>query len=210
MSAAPIARFLSPRRNRAALRRLARRFGASRRGVAAIEFAFVLPLMLSIYFGVVELGQGVMIDRKITELTRSMADLGARSTTISNTEMTDIFDAASTVLMPFTAVTPNLTVSSIVIDNNRVGRVCWSSQRNSTALARGATVTVPDELRIANTSLIRATATYDFTPVIGYVLTGTIRIGGDPIYMRPRLGAAGGTLNIEQVSRENFNLCPTF
>lgn len=203
-------RFFSFRRNRAAIRRLARRIAGNRRGVAAIEFAFVLPVMLSIYFGVVEIGQGVMIDRKLTELTRSLADLSSRTSTVSNAEMNNIFDAATTVMAPFTTVAPRMVVTSIVIDANRVARVCWSSTRNGTALARGSAITVPDDLRIANTSLIRSTSTYGFTPVIGYILTGTIQITGDPIYMRPRLGGAGGTLNIEQVGREGFAFCPTF
>ncbi|MCZ8041892.1 MAG: pilus assembly protein [Beijerinckiaceae bacterium] len=204
-------RVFSLRRNRAALRRLTRRFRGNPRGVAAVEFAMILPAMLAIYFGIVETGQGVMIDRKVTQLTRSLADLTAQSTTISNTEMSNIFDAAQTVMMPYTTVSPKMSVHHIVVDSAGVAKVCWSEQRNSTKFARGTTVTIPADLLLPNSSLIMAQASYDFTPVVGWIIQGgAISIGGDPIYMRPRLGKAGGTASIEQVERSGVAMCPGF
>jgi len=203
-------RALSFHRNRAALRGLARRFARSRRGVAAIEFAFVLPVMLTVYFGVVEVAQGVMIDRKVTDLNRALADLTAQGTSISDAEISNIFDAAQTIMAPFTSVAPKMAIVSVVIDSSGVAKVCWSAQRNSTVPKRGDTVALPDNLKIASTSLIMATASYDFTPLIGYLVTGPIVIGNTPIYMRPRIGKTGGTGNIEQVERTNVALCPLY
>lgn len=202
--------FFSRHRNRAALRRLARGLARNTRGVALVEFAFVLPLMLAIYFGVVELGQGVMIDRKMADLTRALGDLTSqsRSTVISNDEMDNIFAAADTIMMPFTTVKPSMVVTSVVIDSARVAKVCWSSQKNGTALSRGAVVALPDDVRIAKTSVIMATANYQYEPAVGYVLTGKINIAGGPVYMRPRIGKAGGKENIEQLERAGFTTCP--
>lgn len=204
-------RAFSARRNRAALRLLTRRFSGNRRGVAAVEFAMILPAMLAIYFGIVETGQAVMIDRKVTQLSRSLVDLTSQASTISNTEMSNIFDAAQTVMMPYTVVVPKMSVHHIVIDSARVARVCWSEERNSTKFARGTTVTVPDDVRLANTSIMMAQASYDFTPVVGWIIKGgAFTIGGSPIYMRPRLGKAGGTASIEQVERSGVAMCPGF
>jgi Flp pilus assembly protein TadG len=201
-------RFFSLRRNRAALRRLARRLGANRSGIAAVEFAFVLPIMLLIYFGTVELGQGVMVERKITALARAVGDLTAqsRSVKLTDTEFETIFDAADTVMMPYTEVAPSMIVSSVVIDGAGVAKVCWSKHRNGTALPKG-NVSVPAAMRVPKTSFIMATAAYDFTPVIGYVVTGTIRITGGPFFMRPRTGKAGGPLATEQLERDGEPMC---
>lgn len=203
-------RAFSIKRNRAALRRLVARARSNERGVAAVEFAFVLPVMLTVYFGVVEIGQGVMIDRKITQLTRALGDLAAQGTTLPTTEVGNIFDAATTVIMPYTSVAPRMSVTSIVIDKAGLARVCWSEQRNSTAPARGSTIVVPDSMKIAGTSLIMAQASYEFTPTIGYLITGSIVIGNDPIYLRPRTGLVGGSESIEQVERVGRGMCPTF
>lgn len=203
-------RAFSFRRNRAALRGLVRRLARNRRGVAAVEFAFLLPVMLTVYFGIVEVAQGVMVDRKLTELNRAVGDLTAQSTVISNTEMSNIFDAATTIMAPFTGVAPRMAVSSIVIDALGVAKICWSAQRNSTAPARGSTVTLPTSMNIPSTSLIMAVSSYDFTPTIGYLITGSIKVGDSPIYLRPRIGKAGGTNSIEQVERSGVAMCPLF
>lgn len=199
------------RGDRAALIRLARRLRRNTRGVAAVEFAMVLPVMLAIYFGIVETGQAVMINRKVTQLTRSLADLSAQASTISDTERDNIFNAAQTVMMPYTDVAPKMSIHHIVIDSAGVAKVCWSEQRNSTKLARGTTVSLPADVRIPNSSIMMAQATYDFTPVVGWIIKGgAITIGGDPIYMRPRLGKAGGSASIEQVERSGVSMCPGF
>ncbi|HEY5796284.1 MAG TPA: TadE/TadG family type IV pilus assembly protein [Bosea sp. (in: a-proteobacteria)] len=208
-------RVFSPKRNRAALRRLLRQLRRNRRGVAAVEFAMILPVMLAIYFGIVETGQAVMIDRKVTQLTRALVDLSSQTSAVSNTERDNIFDAAQTVMMPYTTVAPKMSIHHIVIDSARVAKVCWSEQRNSTKLARGTTVTLPEDVRLPNTSIMMAQASYDFTPVVGWIIkNGAITIGGDPIYMRPRLGKAGGTASIEQVERTDPTaptpMCPGF
>ena len=187
-----------------------RRFCRDREGVALVEFAMALPVMLVAYLGTVEVAQLVMINRKITQLTSALADLTARVQTVAPADVENIFDAAQTILMPYDPTKASMIIASVVIDGSGVGRVCWSNQRNGTALARGATVTLPDSVKVANTSVILARASYDYTPAIGYVLTGAIALGDDPIYARPRNGLAGGTLSIEQVKRTNADACPTF
>ncbi|WP_336811687.1 TadE/TadG family type IV pilus assembly protein [Bosea sp. MMO-172] len=187
-----------------------RRFCRDREGVALVEFAMALPVMLVAYLGTVEVAQLVMINRKVTQLTSALADLTARVQSVAPADVENIFDAAQTILMPYDPGNARMVLASVVVDGSGVGRVCWSNQRNGTALARGATVTLPDSVKVANTSVIMARASYDYTPAIGYVLTGAIALGDDPIYARPRNGLAGGTLSIEQVKRTNADACPTF
>lgn len=197
------------RSNRAALRYFIRRFVRRREGVALVEFAMVLPAMLTMYFGIVEVAQGVMVNRKVTLLNRSLADLSSQARLITNTDVADIFAAAGTVMMPYTDVAPSMMFASVVIDAGGVARICWSEQRNSTAPARGTVVTVPPELRVPNTSVIMARTSYRYTPQIGHIITGPITLGNNTIYMRPRLGDIGGVGSVEQVARQGLAMCPT-
>ncbi len=185
-------------------------FGRDRKGVALVEFAMLLPVMLIAYVGMVEVVQLVMINRKVTQLTSALSDLTARAQTVSPTDIDNIFNAAETIMMPYEGGKPEMVITSLVVDASGVAKVCWSNQRNGTALARGTTKVIPDIYRTPSTSVIMASASYKYTPTIGYVLTGAFTLGNSPIYARPRNGLAGGTLSIEQVKRTDANACPTF
>lgn len=167
-------------------RRPVRRLLRDKRGVSAVEFAMLLPLMITLYLGGVEVSQAVSIDRKVTLVARSLGDLIAQATTVSNADMTNILSAATSVVAPFTDTKLKITVSRVDIDANGVAKVVWSDTKNGTVRAVGSTVTLPAALNTASTSLIWAESQYAYTPTIGYVITGTMTLK-DQIYMRPRL-----------------------
>ena len=64
-------------------RRPIRRLLRDKRGVSAVEFAMLLPLMVTLYLGGVEVSQAVAIDRKVTLVARSLGDLVAQATTVT-------------------------------------------------------------------------------------------------------------------------------
>src|SRR6266508_705434 len=76
-------------------------FARDRRGVSAVEFAMVLPLMLTLYLGAVEVSQGIGIDRKVTLTTRTVADLASQVSSINNADMTNLLNATASVIAPF-------------------------------------------------------------------------------------------------------------
>jgi Flp pilus assembly protein TadG len=69
-------------------RRLRRLMG-DEQGVSAIEFALLLPLMVSLYLGAVEMSQGIAADRKVTLTARSIGDLVSQVSSINNTDMSN-------------------------------------------------------------------------------------------------------------------------
>jgi len=48
---------------------------ADRSGIAATEFAVIVPVMLLMFFGLVEFSSGVAADRKVTLVARTLSDL---------------------------------------------------------------------------------------------------------------------------------------
>jgi Flp pilus assembly protein TadG len=159
-------------------------FARDRRGVSAVEFAMLLPFMLTLYLGSVEVSQGISIDRKVTLTSRTVADLVAQVATIDTAGVNAALGAATAIMAPFPDVNAKVTVSIVKIDANGNAKVCWSNTKNGTA--RSGSVTVPAALNVPNTSLVWGEASYDYTPTIGYVVTNTMSLK-DQIFMRPRL-----------------------
>ncbi len=59
----------------------ARRFGRKIDGIAAVEFALIVPIMLCMFIGTVELSQAITVDRRVTQVASTTADLVARQKT---------------------------------------------------------------------------------------------------------------------------------
>src|SRR5262249_49883647 len=168
---------------------LSQRFARLRddsRGVSSVEFAMLLPLMITLYLGAVEISQGVGIDRKVTLTTRTVADLASQVSTISDTDMTNLLAASSSVISPYDTSKLKVVVSRVDVDANGSAKVVWSDTLGGTARSVGSSVTLPSALAIAHTSLIWSEVSYSYRPTIGYVVTGTLNLS-DQLYMRPRL-----------------------
>lgn len=127
-----------------------RTFGINDQGMAAIEFAFVLPLMLAIYLGIVELSNGLSASRKVDLVAHTMSDLtgqitgggaGSGQAAISDTDMQQIFLAGAALIAPLPASSLTITISEVLITQNASGayqaRVTWSVAYNGGALRGG-------------------------------------------------------------------------
>ncbi|HXK53226.1 MAG TPA: pilus assembly protein [Hyphomicrobiales bacterium] len=159
-----------------------------RRGVAAVEFAFILPLLIALYFGAIEISQAVMADRKVTNITSTVADLVAQTKTVNDNELQDIFEAATAILVPFPTTGLTIVLSSVVVDVDGKPTVDWSKAGpyGGTARSQGSPFTLPDGLNIPSTSLIVAEVQYDYVSFLKYLVPSGITLT-DTFYLRPRV-----------------------
>lgn len=166
----------------------ARRFVRDARGVSAVEFALVLPLMMTLYLGGTEITQAITASRKVTLVSRAVADLTSQSSSINNAQMAALLDAAAAVVSPFSSNTLKVTVSQVKIDAAGAATVEWSDTLKGTRRAVGSGVVLPPALVVNNTWLIFAEAEFTYVPIIGNYITGPLALK-DQMYMRPRLSA---------------------
>jgi Flp pilus assembly protein TadG len=166
--------------------RLLHRFARDRRGVSAVEFALLAPVMIALYLGCVETSDGVAAGRKVSLTAAALANLAAQVSTISSSDMTNILDASSAIIVPYSASNLKISVSCIAIDANKNATVKWSVTRNGTV--NSGSITIPSALAVPSTQLILAEASYAYTPAVGYTITGTINLH-DKMYMSPRVTA---------------------
>jgi Flp pilus assembly protein TadG len=163
------------------------RIARDQRGVSAVEFALLAPMMVALYFGCVEISNGVAADRKVSLIAAALANLTGQVTTISVAGMTNILDASKAIVTPYDSTKLHMTVSCINIDADKVARVKWSVTRGGTVAS--GTVTVPPALLVASSQLILADASYDYTPAVAFFIKEPFLTLQDKMYMSPRISA---------------------
>lgn len=156
------------------------RFRRDAGGVSAIEFALVLPVLLTILFGATEFGRALDAWRKATQLARTVADLTSQGDTqspIATATMNDILASSTLVLRPFSSAGVAIIVSAMGVDLSNPGtappRVC-SSFATTNATARqpkvASDLTIPPGFQLPGMRYILAEVTVPYTPLLGSAL----------------------------------------
>lgn len=162
-----------------------KRLRADIRGVAAIELTYAMPVLLILMYGVVELGNALLLDRKVTSATQTAADLVAQSREMTDTDINDVFDAMDRILEPFPSGAAGYVISSVTMSPEGQIGVDWSDGRGSTARTQGAAANIPSGLVAEGDSVIVAEVTYDFEPIFQNTLISGFTIS-DAAYLKPR------------------------
>lgn len=161
-----------------------RRFGRKKEGVSAVEFALVLPVFALLYFASIEVSFLMLVDRKVTHTASSLGDLVARGTTMTNSEVDDIFKASSALFQPYDGSAAHMRVTSIEKKNGKI-QVVWSRAQNMSAYAKGASVSIPNGLLGNGESVIMSEVSYDYNSTLGFFLPGAKTLD-EKFYLRPR------------------------
>ncbi|MCA1244573.1 pilus assembly protein [Stappia stellulata] len=175
------------------LRRVTR-FGADRRGVAAVEFALVLPFMLLLFLGMVELNSALTLDRKVSQTASALADLVAQTDKLTTAQINDLMEISEAMLAPYPSSDAKLVVASVWMKDVDTPQVVWSRALNTSAWSNNSPppITIPEGLtKQKDTYLIVSQATYTHRPTFAAVLkdvfnSDTIELS-DIYFMRPRV-----------------------
>jgi Flp pilus assembly protein TadG len=167
------------------MRRLVVELRGDKNGVAAVEFAFIIPMMLVLFFGTNEFASGVAVDRKVTLMARTLSDLTSQNTSVTDTQLTNFFNAANSMMTPYSATPVKATITELYIDPTTLqAKVQWS--KGAAARGSGTTVSIPTALQIGGTYLIYSEVTYNYVPIVGYVMAKTGINLSDSTFTRPR------------------------
>jgi len=168
-------------------RRLSR-FWRDRRGVSAVEFALIAPVLIIFYFGMAELTQAMLAQRRLGHLAASIGDVVAREQTFTDARRDDLFSVGNVLMSPFPTSTLRLCVVSIVSDANGRDVVAWSEPSNAPVdcPARDAVLDIPVGVLPAGQSVIMSKASYEYNSVFKFMIPQTLTFQRT-YYLKPRL-----------------------
>lgn len=164
-----------------------RRFGRDRRGVSAIEFALIAPLLITFYLGMAETTQAMMAKRKASHVASAVGDLIAQDQSVTNAEMTDTWTIGAALLSPFpTSGKLKMRITSVTANASGVAKVDWSDHSGWTDVGDGTTWSgIPAGLISAGQSLIIAQTIYSYDSPMKKYVPNTLNFA-ETYYLRPR------------------------
>ena len=165
----------------------ARHLAGDSRGVAAVEFALLLPILMLLYFGVVELTQGIMTQQRTSHVAATVGDLVSQSSTLTRSDVADIFSVGGEVMYPYPTTSLKLRVSTLTDDPKGKVTVAWSQASGMTALSKGVSVSgLPANVVVPGESVVMSESQYTYTSVLGQIMPRPV-VFSQKAYSHPRL-----------------------
>ncbi|MEH2538048.1 MULTISPECIES: TadE/TadG family type IV pilus assembly protein [unclassified Bradyrhizobium] len=138
-------------------------------GLAAVEFAMIIPLMAALFIGTYEFSAGFAIKRKVTLMARTLSDLTSQNTTVSDTQLTNFFKASKAIMTPYSSAEVKGKITELYFDpDTKKARVQWSE--GIEPHKAGDIIDIPEALRIPGTYLILSEVSYNYIPSVAWFI----------------------------------------
>lgn len=187
-----------------------RRVARDRDGTVAVEFALILPILTTLFFGSFELSNLALAYLKVTDAAETAADLLAQTrvnTTLQTADFTNITNAAAQVLTPLATGAGQVKVAYASVTYNTGAPVIdWHVEQNgATAIVAGA---IPNNQNLSSLgvaavgssdSVVIVQLTYSYTSPLSFILNANYTLTKSA-FNRPR--------NVDCVPSYLKNPCP--
>lgn len=176
---------------------------ADQRAVAAVEFAFIAPILFIMYFLTVEASLAIENNKKVGRIGSMVADLITQQNALTSSQVDAILKIGGALLQPYGRSKPTITATAITISPNpgSTATVAWSRKMKNDVFsigeAKGATVAVPTALNIPGSFLIRVKSELGYRPIITWSAEQKTALSleaafdvinmGETYYLRPRI-----------------------
>jgi Flp pilus assembly protein TadG len=172
-----------------------RRMLRDRSGASAIEFAFLMPVLIALYLSSYEITTAYTASAKALKAASTVADSVARQNSVSETSLADMMDAVRATLAPDSAEGVGLKITGVSVDSAGNARVLWSwSQNGDAPYVKGSEVDAPDDLKTPSSFLIRAEVSVPHEILLYMTSAGSFERSSNSItlhrefYFKQRLG----------------------
>ena len=159
------------------------RFGRCARGIAAVVVAFIAPVMLIMLIGAVEATRAISIDRRLSVVTATVADLVSREENLTPQDVNAIYDIVAQIMSPFES--GPLSISIVPVKGRNGDTVAYVAPQNVPSFNGGAlpgqcqpvpiAAGLVDPAVDAADSVIVVKASYAYTPMFVGMLMSSAR-----------------------------------
>lgn len=170
-------------------------FWKNEQGLAYLEFALLLPLLMTLFLGTVEVSRYVQASQTVDKLSHTLVDLVAQAPTISVSDMNQIMDATAHITKGMNFSTKGIVIISCVgYDASNKLVVKWqykgggSLARSSKIGSSGGNATLPTGFTIESKDNVLVAESYlAYTPLVNTTIVQPIEFYRTAFYL-PRLG----------------------
>jgi len=141
-------------------------------GLATLESAILLPMMLIVLMGMFDIGQAIIINQKITAASHMASDLITRKISVDGTDLSDSYGLSQLVIDPYDRDALGIDIAGIKFDEDDDPEVKWRYTRNMSA-----DNSIPGDasgLGINGEGIVSVTATYTYSPKFSKILINDI------------------------------------
>lgn len=161
------------------------RVARDRKGVAAVEFALVFPVLFLLNVAAGEGVRAYIAQRQVAHIAATMADITAQSRSVTPSQLDDILTASTAMIHPFPPQSLQQRLSSMSTNGSGAVTTDWTQRRDWNGSGGPS---IPPGYLQPNESVVIADVVYDYRPAFGLFMPEVIRITRHA-YVRPRLSA---------------------
>lgn len=140
-------------------------------GVAALEAAFVFPILLVLLLGVLDMGRGIMCNQKTIRASQVVADLVTREVSVDENGISEAINAGTLALLPYDDTNLAFDVISVRFPADDEAEIVWQETRNMTATPQDQIIERVLPLAAAGSGVVMVVSEYLYEPIFaGFVV----------------------------------------
>ena len=150
----------------------------NQKGIAAVEFALIVPVLMLSYLGATDVTQGLAIDRKLGQVASTVSDLVAQEDSITSEQVQAFFQSGMAIMRPFDFESTKLRLTIVEVNGSST-EVTGATARNwQIEASNGQSYDLPIGMVTLSDGryVVVAEVSYDYAPLFGTVFDGTVAL----------------------------------